>query len=161
MTLREEVLKSSGILTEMPMVYKEKYTEVARTPVGSFYFENKNKELEVGRKVIKLEDMLDYINSRKVTRWDPYFAPVLIDPITVIIGYSENEEYQAAGYDGERAETVIKTLVKKLDKKSYTEGVNKLIDTYNKGVSGELRYRGSSLRVLSYLLYLIVKEARK
>lgn len=129
MTLREEILKQVGLLTEMPMKHTEYYDDYIRTNVGMFRLENKN-EFEVDN--AKFNDILEYIKEGSVKRW-LVSSEVSPEHYFVTIGSDGNGEpaFEFDEFGDNKAKYIISILIKKLDTNAYNTGMKDLIRILN------------------------------
>ncbi len=117
MTLREEVLKNSGILMEMPMKRVEYVNEIIRTPLGAFTIKNNLEELEVN--TANYKGIYEYIKDSTILDWEDQ---LIYDFMTVYIGYDDDGNY-IEKFSGEPAAKILDLIAEKLPVGIFDEGM--------------------------------------
>ncbi len=117
MTLREEVIKNSGILLEMPMKRVEHVNEIIRTPLGTFTIKNIFEELEVNNADYK--GIYEYIEDSTILDWKDQLS---YEFMTVYIGYDDDGNY-IKKFSGEPAAKILDLIAEKLPVGIFDKGM--------------------------------------
>lgn len=125
MTLREEIIKKSGILLEMPIKRTELIRETLGTPLGTFVFRNPTSELDIDTASNK--EIYEYIEDATILEWDANLIRGLFDytgNYRINLGRNKHDEY-ARVISGKRAESFMDLLAEKLPVSMFKDGVKK------------------------------------
>ena len=125
MTLREEIVKNSGVLLEMPIKRTELIRETLETPLGTFIFRNPTSDLEIDTASNK--EIYEYIEDATILEWDANLIRDFVDytgNYRIGLGRNKHDEH-ARVISSKRAEPFMDLLAEKLPVGMFKNGVKK------------------------------------